>query len=79
MPWSFKLSFSFGLSHQNPVHVSPLSHACNMPNPPHSPWFDLRNDIWLWVQSYETRKYCLANMQRRRLSNQVVTAVTTAN
>jgi hypothetical protein len=27
-PWSFKWSFSFGLSHQNPVHVSPLCHAC---------------------------------------------------
>jgi hypothetical protein len=27
-PWSFKCTFSFGLSHQNPVHVSPLSRAC---------------------------------------------------
>jgi hypothetical protein len=34
-PWSSKRSFSFGLSHQNPVHVSPLSHACHMPRPPH--------------------------------------------
>jgi hypothetical protein len=31
---------------QNLVHVSPLSHACHMPCPPHSPWFDLPNDIW---------------------------------
>jgi hypothetical protein len=37
MPWSFKWSLSLGLSHQNPVHVSPLSHACHMPYPPHSP------------------------------------------
>jgi hypothetical protein len=36
-PWSSNWSFSFGLSHQNPVHVSPLSHACHMPRPPHSP------------------------------------------
>jgi hypothetical protein len=49
-PWSYKWSFSFGLSHQNPVNVSPLSHACHMPCPPHSPWFDLPNDIWRRVQ-----------------------------
>jgi hypothetical protein len=45
-PWSFKWSFSFGLSHQYPVHTSPLSHACHMPCPLHSPWFDLPNNIW---------------------------------
>jgi hypothetical protein len=50
MPWSSKWSLSFGLSHQNPVHVSPLSHACHMPRPPHSPSFDLPNNIWRWVQ-----------------------------
>jgi hypothetical protein len=49
-PWSFKWLFSFGFSHQNPVHVSPLSHACHMPCPPHSPWFDLSNNIWWWIQ-----------------------------
>jgi hypothetical protein len=42
--------FPFSLSHQNPVHVSTLSHACHMPCPPHSPWFDLPNNIWWWVQ-----------------------------
>jgi hypothetical protein len=31
MPWSFKWPFSFGLFHQNPIHVSPFSHACHMP------------------------------------------------
>jgi hypothetical protein len=36
-PWSSKWSFYHGLSYQNPVHVSPLSHACHMPRPPHSP------------------------------------------
>jgi hypothetical protein len=45
-PQSFKWSLSFGISHQNPVHVSPLSHACHMPRPPHSPWFDMPNDMW---------------------------------
>jgi hypothetical protein len=34
-PWSFKWSFSFALSHQKPVHVSPLSCACYMPCLPH--------------------------------------------
>jgi hypothetical protein len=26
------------------------AHACHMPRPPHSPWLDLPNDIWGWVQ-----------------------------
>jgi hypothetical protein len=26
------------------------SHACHMSRPPHSPWLDLPNDIWGWVQ-----------------------------
>jgi hypothetical protein len=46
----FQALFSFRPPHQNPVHVSPLSHACHMPRPPNSPWFDLPNNIWLWVQ-----------------------------
>jgi hypothetical protein len=41
-PRSFKWSLSLGISHHNPVHFSPLS--C----PPHSPWFDLPNNIW-WL------------------------------
>jgi hypothetical protein len=24
--------------------------VCYMPRPPHSPWLDLPNDIWGWVQ-----------------------------
>jgi hypothetical protein len=36
-PWSSKSAFSSRLSHQNPVQVSPLSHAYHMPRPPHSP------------------------------------------
>jgi hypothetical protein len=24
--------------------------VCHMPRPPHSPWFDLLNDILCWVQ-----------------------------
>jgi hypothetical protein len=31
------------------ARFSPL-HACHMPRPPHSPWFDLPNTIWWWVQ-----------------------------
>jgi hypothetical protein len=36
-PWSSNWSLSFGLSRQNLVHFSLLSHACHMPRPPHSP------------------------------------------
>jgi hypothetical protein len=50
-PGSSKWSFYFGLSHQNPVHVSSLSHAYHMPRPPHSPWFDLSRNIW--CKNYE--------------------------
>jgi hypothetical protein len=46
----FQVVFSFGLSRQNPAQVSPLYRACHMPRPPHSPWFDLLDDIWWWVQ-----------------------------
>jgi hypothetical protein len=49
-PWSSQWSPSFGLSHQNLAHFSLLSHACHMSRPPHSPWLDLPNDIWGWVQ-----------------------------
>jgi hypothetical protein len=44
---SSEWSLSFGLSHQNLVSL--LFHACHMPCPPHSLWFDLPN-IWGWVQ-----------------------------
>jgi hypothetical protein len=27
-----------------------LTHACHMLHPTHSPWFDLPNDVWGWVQ-----------------------------
>jgi hypothetical protein len=37
MPWSSKWCLSLGLSHQNPVHVSSLSHAFHIPHQPHSP------------------------------------------
>jgi hypothetical protein len=49
-PWSFKWSLSLGSTHQNPVHACALSHACHMPRPPHSPWFDVPNNIWWWIQ-----------------------------
>jgi hypothetical protein len=49
-PWSSKRTFSFGLPHQNPVHVLPLSHACHMPCPRHYPRLDLPNNIWWRVQ-----------------------------
>jgi hypothetical protein len=56
MPWSYEWSLSFGLSHQNLIHFSLLSHACHMPRPPHSPWLDLPNDIWGWVQIMKLRQ-----------------------
>jgi hypothetical protein len=30
-PWSSEWPLSFGLAHQNFVHISPLSHTCHMP------------------------------------------------
>jgi hypothetical protein len=42
--------FSSGFPTKNLVHFSLLSHACHMPCLPQSPWFDLPNDIWGWVQ-----------------------------
>jgi hypothetical protein len=36
MPRSSEWSLYVGLSHQNPVHFSLLSHVCHMPRPPHS-------------------------------------------
>jgi hypothetical protein len=42
---------SFWLSHQNLLHIPVISHAYHMPRPPHSPWFDLPNSIWGWVQN----------------------------
>jgi hypothetical protein len=43
----FRAVLSFGLSDQNLVHVSLLSHACHMPSPPHSPWLEL------WHRSHQ--------------------------
>jgi hypothetical protein len=43
--------FPSGFPHHNPLHFTVLSHACHMSRPPHSPWFDLTNDIWVWVQN----------------------------
>jgi hypothetical protein len=46
--WSLEWALFFRLSHQNPVQVSPPSHACHMPCPPHSSLFYLPNNIWWW-------------------------------
>jgi hypothetical protein len=46
----FRVVPSFGLSRQNLVQFSLLSHACHMHRPPHSPWLNLPNEIWGWVQ-----------------------------
>jgi hypothetical protein len=35
---------------KNLVQFSFFSHACHIPYPSPSPWFDLSNDIWRWVQ-----------------------------
>jgi hypothetical protein len=43
----------------NLVRISLLSHACHMPCPPHSPWLDLSNDIWGWVQIMKSEENCI--------------------
>jgi hypothetical protein len=49
--WSSKWSLFFWLFHQNLVHFPLLSHAYHISRPSHSPWFDLPNNIWGWVQN----------------------------
>jgi hypothetical protein len=49
----FRVVLSNGLSHQNLVHFSLLSHAYHMPRPPHSSWLELPNDIWRIGTNYE--------------------------
>jgi hypothetical protein len=60
MPWSSKWSLSFGLSHQNLVHFSLLSHAWHLPRQPHSPWLYLPNDIWGWRPTPRLENHPLA-------------------
>jgi hypothetical protein len=43
--------FTFWLSHQSPVHIPLLSHACHMSRLPHSLWFDLPSNIWGGIQT----------------------------
>jgi hypothetical protein len=43
-PRSSQWFLSFKPSHQNPVQLSLLSHACHMSRPPHPPGFDLPNN-----------------------------------
>jgi hypothetical protein len=59
-PWSSKWSLSFWLSHQNPVHIPLLSHACHMSHPPHSPWFDLSFLSWkiFKIESKQMKDIC---------------------
>jgi hypothetical protein len=49
--------FPSDFPHQNPVHFTLLSHACHMSRPPHSPSFDLPNDILGWVQALHCATY----------------------
>jgi putative component of membrane protein insertase Oxa1/YidC/SpoIIIJ protein YidD len=48
---SSEWSLSFGLSHQNLLHFSLLSHSCHMSRPPHPPRLELSSDVWRWVQT----------------------------
>jgi hypothetical protein len=68
-PWSFKWSLSFWLSYQNPVHIPLLSHTCHMSRPPHSPWFDLPNNIWEGVQNM---KFLIVQLPRKLITESKV-------
>jgi hypothetical protein len=43
---SSDLSLSFWFSHQNPICIPLLSHACYLPYPSHPPWLDHSNYTW---------------------------------
>ena len=45
MPVCSKWSLSLRFPHQNSLYIFPLPHACYMPLPPHSSWFDHPNNI----------------------------------
>jgi hypothetical protein len=50
-PWPSKWFLSLWLPHRNLAHFPVLYHACHMPRTPHSPSFDLPNNIWGWVRN----------------------------
>jgi hypothetical protein len=51
-PWSSEWSLSFGLSHQNLVHFSLISHARHMPCSPHSPRLDLNLSMVMFQSNF---------------------------
>jgi hypothetical protein len=57
-PRSSQWSLAFGPPNKNPVNTFPLSHACHMSSPPHSPWFNHPNNIRRRIQIMK-----LINMQ----------------
>jgi hypothetical protein len=52
---SSQWSFSFWLSHQNPICIPLLPNACYIPCPSHPPWLDHCNHIWRRVQVMKIR------------------------
>ena len=53
MPGCSKWSLSLRFPHQNLLYIFPLPHACYMPLPPHSSWFDHLNNIGWGVQVFK--------------------------
>jgi hypothetical protein len=58
-------SLSHRLFHLNLVHFPVPSHVCHMHCPVHSPWFDLPNDTWEWVQNMKPGR-CHKNWNRAK-------------
>jgi hypothetical protein len=51
MPRSSQWSLPFGPPNQNPVNISPLTHACHMSRPPQPPCFNHSNNIRWRIQA----------------------------
>jgi hypothetical protein len=68
---SFKMSLPLSFTNKNPVYIFHISHACYMPQPSHTPWFNHPNNIFWRVQiinllivhlSYVSYHFCLLGL-----------------
>jgi hypothetical protein len=49
-PRSSQWSLAFGPPNRKPANTSPIPHACHIPRPPHTPWFNHPKNIRSKIQ-----------------------------